>query len=110
METSLGVRTRPAGEAAPGPPAAALPAPPADRLTCGRHDQVALGETSPGGRAVLGYLADEQALGVGQADGAPEPPGDVAGGDGDAKPRRCRRLPAGQRLDPAAQRLVGGYG
>src|SRR5215831_7708527 len=60
----------------------------ADRLARGRHDQVALRETGPGGRAVPSHLADEQALGVGQADGAPEPPGDVARGDGDAKPRR----------------------
>ena len=79
-------------------------------LARGRHDQVALSEAGPGGRAVLGHLADEQALGVRQADGAPEPPGDVAGSYGDAKPWRHRRFPAGERIGPAPQRLVGGYG
>jgi len=42
----------------------------ADRLTCGRHDQVALGQTRAGRPAVMPHLADEQAVGVGQADGA----------------------------------------
>ena len=31
-------------------------------------------------------------------------------GDFDAKPQRCRGLAAGERIDPAVQRLVGGYG
>src|SRR5690348_9586067 len=46
----------------------------ANWLTGGRHDQVALGEARAGGRSVLHYLADEQAVGVGQADGPAEPP------------------------------------
>src|SRR5262249_50079998 len=57
-------------------------------LTRGRYDQVALGEARAGGRGVLHHLADEQAVGVGQADGTAEPPGDVAGGYGDAEPWR----------------------
>jgi hypothetical protein len=54
------------------------------RVTRGRHDQVALCETGAGGRAVLHYLADEQAVCVGQADSAAKPPGDVRRSDGDA--------------------------
>src|SRR6266851_929076 len=62
----------------------------AGRLTCGCHDQVAPGEARAGGRAVIHYLADEQAVCLGQADCAAEPPGDGPGSDGDAEPRRCR--------------------
>ena len=43
----------------------------ADWLAGRRHDQVAGGQASARGRAVIGYLADEQALDVGEADGAP---------------------------------------
>ena len=56
-------------------------------LTRGRHDQVALGETGAGGRAVVHHVADEQAVGVGQADGAAQPPGHVVRRDGHAEPR-----------------------
>ena len=59
----------------------------ADRLAGGRHDQVAGCQASARGRAVFGYLADEQALGVGQTDGAPQPPGHMAGSDRDTKLR-----------------------
>ena len=62
------------------------------------------------GRAVLGYPADEQALGVEQADGAPQPPGHMAGSDRDTELRRPDGFAAGERIDPAAQLLVGGYG
>lgn len=58
------------------------------RVTRGGHDQVALGETCAGGRAVLHHVADEQAIGVGQPDGAAEPPGHVVRRDGNAEPRR----------------------
>src|SRR5580693_1713656 len=34
----------------------------------------------------------------------------MAGGDGDAQLRRPDGFPAPERVDPAAQRLVGGYG
>ena len=57
------------------------------RVTRGRYDQVALGESCAGGRAVVDYVADEQAVGVGQADGAAQPPGDEVRRDGDAEPR-----------------------
>ena len=60
------------------------------RVARGRHDQVALGDTRAGGRAVLGHVADEQAIGVGQADGAAEPPGHVVRRDGNAEPGRLR--------------------
>ncbi len=82
----------------------------ADGLARGRDDQVAAGQAGLGGRAVLGDLADEQAVGVRQADRAAQPPGHVAGSDGDAELRRLDGLPAGQRVDPASQRLVGGNG
>ena len=81
-----------------------------NRLAGGRHDQVAAGEAGLGGRAVLGHVADEQALSVGQADGAPHPPGHVAGSDRDTELRRPDGFPAGERVDLSAQRLVGGYG
>ena len=67
-------------------------------------------QASARGRAVFGYLADEQAVGVGETDGAPQPPGHVAGSDRDAELRRPDGFPAGERVDPQAQRLVGGYG
>src|SRR5712672_3157018 len=57
------------------------------RLAGGRGDQVAPGECCAGGGAVVGHVADEQAVGVGQADGAAQPPGDEVGRDGDAEPR-----------------------
>jgi len=82
----------------------------ADWLAGGRHDQVAGCQASARGRAVFGYLADEQALGVGETDGAPQPPGHMAGSDRDAKLGRPDGFPAGERIDPAAQRLVSGYG
>ena len=56
-------------------------------LTRGRHDQVAAGESCAGGRAVVGHVADEQAVGVGQADGAAQPPGDEVRRDANAEPR-----------------------
>ena len=59
----------------------------ADRLARGCHDQVARGEAGAGGGTVFGYLVDEQPFGVGQADGAAQPPGYLTGGDGDAKLR-----------------------
>src|SRR6185312_11857207 len=62
------------------------------------------------GRAVFGDPADEQALGVGETHGAAQSPGHVAGSDRDAELRRPDGFPAGQCVDPAAQRLVGGYG
>ena len=34
----------------------------------------------------------------------------MPGSDRDAELRRCGGLPAGQRVGPAAQRLIGGYG
>ena len=56
------------------------------RLTGSRHDQVALGDASASGRAVLYHALDEQAVGVGQAYGAAESPGHMVGRDGDAEP------------------------
>ena len=76
----------------------------------GRQDQVAGRQAGARGRAVLGYPADEQALGVEQADGAPQPPGHMAGSDRDTELRRPDGFAAGERIDPAAQLLVGGYG
>ena len=76
----------------------------------GRHDQVAGCQASARGRAILGHLVDEQAFDVGKADGASQPPGHLAGSDRDAKLRRPDRFSAGERVDPAAQCLVGGYG
>src|SRR5215469_294113 len=62
----------------------------ADRVTCAAHNQVALREAGACGWAVFLHVADEQAVGVGQADGAAEPPGHVVRGDGKAEPRRLR--------------------
>ena len=59
----------------------------ANRPARGRYDQVPLCEAGVGGRAVLHYLTDEQALGVGEAHGAPEPPGHVPGSDCNTKHR-----------------------
>src|SRR5580704_3062038 len=82
----------------------------ADWLACGRYDQVAGGQASTRGWAVFGYIADEQALDVGEADGASQPPGHMAGSDRDTKLWRLYRFSAAERVDPAAQCLVGGYG
>jgi DNA-binding NarL/FixJ family response regulator len=72
-----------------------------------RHDQVAPGQAGPRGRAVILNLADEQAVGLGEADRAAQPPGHVAGGDRHAQARRPDRFPAAERVDLAPQRLVG---
>ena len=57
----------------------------AHRLARSRDDQVAPLEPGAGPGTVLGYLLDEQAFAVGQADGPAQPPGHVTRGDGDAK-------------------------
>ena len=79
-------------------------------LAGGRQDQVAGCQASAAGWAALFYPVDEQALDVGEADGAPQPPGHMAGSDRDAKLWWRDRFPAGERVDSAAQRLAGGYG
>src|SRR5258708_25789735 len=79
-------------------------------LARGRHDQVARAEAGAGGGAGCRDLADEQAVGVGEADGPAQPPGPLPRGDGDAQPRRWRRFAAGERLGAASPWLVRGGG
>src|SRR5262249_12316253 len=67
-------------------------------------------QAGAGGRAVLGDIADEQAIGIRQADGTAQPPGYVAGRYGNAQSWWCRRLAPGKRAGPLTQRLVGGDG
>ncbi len=74
------------------------------RAARGRHDQVALGQTGPGGRAVVFHPADEQAVGLRQADRTAQPPGHVTRGQRHAQPRRRRRrLAAGQHVRPGRE-------
>src|SRR6266851_12846 len=80
------------------------------RLAPGRHDQVPLGQAGACGRAAFRHIPDKHPLGIGEAHGAPEPPGHVPGSDCDTKLRLRRGLTTGKRIGAAAERLVGRYG
>lgn len=60
----------------------------AHRPARGRHDQVALGQASLGGRAVVFHPADQHAVGLRQADRAAQPPGHVTRRQRHAQPGR----------------------
>ena len=72
-----------------------------------RDDEVALGDAGLRGGGVVLHLANQEAVALGQADRAPQAPGDVRRREADAEPAPGGRLAATERRDAVAQRGIG---